>query len=62
MKRLGYAFDWDREIVTADPEYYRWNQWFFLKMLEKGIWSTGARGRPTGAPAATTVIANEQVG
>ena len=37
MKRLGYAFDWEREVVTADPSYYRWNQWFFLKMLELGL-------------------------
>ena len=34
---LGYAYDWTREVDTADPEYYRWNQWFFIKMLEKGM-------------------------
>ena len=57
---LGYAYDWSREVNTSQPEYYRWNQWFFLKMLEKGLvyrrfskvnWCTGC----------LTVIANEQV-
>ena len=37
MKPLGLAFDWSREVATCTPEYYRWNQWMFLKMLEKGI-------------------------
>lgn len=37
LKRLGISYDWDREITTCDPEYYKWNQWFFLKMYEKGI-------------------------
>ncbi len=60
MKSVGYSYDWEREIATCDPEYYRWNQWFFLKMREKGLvyrrqnrvnWCTGCK----------TVIANEQV-
>ena len=37
MQRLGFAFDWSREITTCDPEFYRWNQWFFLKMYERGL-------------------------
>ena len=60
MKRLGYAFDWDREIVTADPEYYRWNQWFFLKMLEHGL-VYRREGKANWCTGCATVIANEQV-
>ena len=36
-QRLGFSYDWDREVSTCEPEYYRWNQWFFLKMLERGL-------------------------
>ena len=60
MKGLGYSFDWDREVVTADPEYYRWNQWFFVKMLEKGIVYRRA-GKVNWCTSCLTVIANEQV-
>ena len=37
MQAMGLAIDWSREVATCDPEYYKWNQWLFLKMLEKGI-------------------------
>ncbi len=60
MKSLGYSFDWDREIVTADPEYYRWNQWFFVKMLERGI-AYRRTGTANWCTSCLTVIANEQV-
>ncbi len=60
MKSLGYSFDWEREIVTSDPEYYRWNQWFFLKMLEKGI-AYRREGKANWCTGCLTVIANEQV-
>jgi len=60
MKALGLAFDWSREFATCDAPYYRWNQWLFLKMLEKGI-----AYRKTGVvnwdPVDQTVLANEQV-
>jgi leucyl-tRNA synthetase len=60
MKRLGYAFDWAREVVTADPEYYRWNQWFFLRMLERDI-VYRREGKANWCTGCNTVIANEQV-
>ena len=60
MKKLGYSFDWDREIVTADPEYYRWNQWFFLRMLELDI-VYRREGKANWCTGCNTVIANEQV-
>jgi leucyl-tRNA synthetase len=60
MQPLGLAFDWSRELATCSPEYYRWNQWMFLKMLEKGI-----AYRKTQVvnwdPVDQTVLANEQV-
>jgi leucyl-tRNA synthetase len=37
FKKLGVSYDWDREVTTYTPEYYRWNQWFFVKMFEKGL-------------------------
>ena len=60
MKTLGFAFDWDAEVVTADPSYYRWNQWFFLKMLELGI-VYRREGKVNWCTGCATVIANEQV-
>src|SRR5512136_450191 len=60
MKALGYAFEWEREIATCDPEYYRWNQWFFLRMLERGI-VYRRQGKANWCTGCQTVIANEQV-
>jgi leucyl-tRNA synthetase len=60
MQSMGLAIDWSREVATCDPEYYKWNQWLFLKMLEKGI-----AYRKTQVvnwdPVDQTVLANEQV-
>ena len=60
MQAMGLAIDWSREFATCDPEYYKWNQWLFLKMLEKGI-----AYRKTQVvnwdPVDQTVLANEQV-
>jgi leucyl-tRNA synthetase len=60
MKTLGYAFDWAREVVTADATYYRWNQWFFLRMLEHGL-VYRREGKANWCTGCNTVIANEQV-
>jgi leucyl-tRNA synthetase len=57
---MGASIDWDREISTCDPEFYRWNQWFFLKMLERGIAYRKA-GSVWWCPVDKTVLANEQV-
>ena len=60
MKKLGYSFDWARELSTCDPEYYRWNQWFFLKMLERGL-VYRRTGKANWCTGCLTVLANEQV-
>jgi len=60
MQPLGLAFDWSREVATCDPDYYRWNQWLFLKMLEKGI-AYRRTQTVNWDPIDNTVLANEQV-
>jgi leucyl-tRNA synthetase len=60
LKSLGIALDWSRELATCDPEYYRWNQWLFLRMMEKGI-AYQKTGVVNWDPADMTVLANEQV-
>ena len=60
MQPLGLAFDWTRELATCDPSYYKWNQWFFLKMLEKGI-AYKKTQIVNWDPIDQTVLANEQV-
>ncbi|MFM7462287.1 MAG: leucine--tRNA ligase, partial [Burkholderiales bacterium] len=60
MQPLGLAFDWSREVTTCKPEYYKWNQWLFLKMLEKGI-AYRRTQVVNWDPIDQTVLANEQV-
>ncbi|MBS0613107.1 MAG: leucine--tRNA ligase, partial [Proteobacteria bacterium] len=60
LKALGFALDWSRELATCEPEYYRWNQWFFLRMLEAGI-AYLKTGVVNWDPVDQTVLANEQV-
>jgi leucyl-tRNA synthetase len=60
MQSIGLAFDWSREIATCDPSYYKWNQWLFLKMLEKGI-AYRKTQIVNWDPVDQTVLANEQV-
>ncbi len=60
LKSLGFAVDWSREVATCKPDYYRWNQWFFLRLLEKGI-VYQKTGTVNWDPVDQTVLANEQV-
>jgi leucyl-tRNA synthetase len=60
MKRMGLAYDWSREQTTCDPEYYHWEQWFFLKLLEKGL-AYKKNAEVNWDPVDQTVLANEQV-
>ena len=60
FKSLGFALDWSREVTTCRPEYYRWNQWLFLRMLEKGV-AYLKTGMVNWDPVDKTVLANEQV-
>lgn len=60
FKRLGISYDWDREVITCKPEYYKWNQWFFIKMYEKGL-AYRKKGLLNWCEKCNTVLANEQV-
>ena len=60
MQRLGLAYDWSREIATYQPEYYRWNQWFFLRLLERDL-VYRRQSTVNFCPGCDTVLANEQV-
>jgi leucyl-tRNA synthetase len=60
LRRFGFSYDWRRELSTCEPEYYKWNQWFFLKMLERGI-AYKKKSRVNWCPKCCTVLANEQV-
>ena len=60
LKRLGFGYDWNRELATCNPHYYKWEQWFFLKLLEKGL--VYKKTAPVNwCPNDMTVLANEQV-
>jgi leucyl-tRNA synthetase len=60
MARLGFAYDWSKEVTTCLPDYYRWNQWFFLKFYEHGL-AYRKKSKVNWCPACATVLANEQV-
>jgi leucyl-tRNA synthetase len=60
LRSMGAMFDWSTEVVTSDPEYYRWNQWFFLKLWERGL-AYRAMAPANWCPSCQTVLANEQV-
>ena len=60
MKRLGFGYDWAREVTTCLPDYYKWNQWFFLKLYEQGL-AYRKKSKVNWCPKCATVLANEQV-
>jgi leucyl-tRNA synthetase len=60
LNRMGLSYDWEREVTTCNPAYYKWNQWFFLKMFEKGL-AYRKYSFVNWCPSCGTVLANEQV-
>ena len=60
LRRMGFSYDWDRQVSTCDPDYYRWNQWIFLKMFEKRL-AYRAKAPVNWCPSCRTTLANEEV-
>jgi leucyl-tRNA synthetase len=60
MKRLGFAYDWEREVTTCLPDYYRWNQWFFVQLFKQGM-AYRKKSKVNWCPECATVLTNEQV-
>jgi len=60
LASMGNSFDWSRKVITSDPEYYKWTQWLFLKLYEKGL-AYKKKGSVNWCPSCMTVLANEQV-
>jgi leucyl-tRNA synthetase len=60
LQSLGFAYDWDREVTTCEPEYYKWEQWFFTQLVEKGL-AYKKQSQVNWCPNDETVLANEQV-
>jgi leucyl-tRNA synthetase len=60
LRQMGLSYDWTREVTTCEPDYYRWNQWFFLKMYERGL-AYRKQSAVNWCPSCETVLANEQV-
>ena len=60
LKKMGFSYDWDRELSTCDSSYYKWNQWIFLKMFERGLAYKKASG-VNWCPSCSTTLANEEV-
>lgn len=60
LQSLGFAYDWDREVTTSEPEYYKWEQWFFTQLVEKGL-AYKKKSTVNWCPNDETVLANEQV-
>jgi hypothetical protein len=60
LRSLGFSYDWRREVSTCDPEYYRWTQWIFLKLLQRGL-AYQAEVPVNWCPALGTVLANEEI-
>ena len=60
LKTMGAIYDWDREVISCLPDYYKWTQWFFLKLYEAGL-AYRAKAPVNWCPSCQTVLANEQV-